>query len=425
MTTAIYGEGTLYQRPRFRYEDGVKIPDGHFWQAAKDVPPELLPEGVNRKRITGSGETKRDAKKKLDQNYAKYLRLLQEGEVRAPKRDKNPNASITLREWMEEWLRDYRGHLGPETFARQEGHIRIHILEELGDYKLGELRSKPHFETWMKNLRAKKKVKNGIVIDEPLLGPSALINIYKTLHASLEVAKKKLGVQHFLAKSLLGLQEPGQQESDEEVYEAAEHVRRIFEELLPVEDVRYDQFYLSLLGLRLGERLGLTTDSVIGLNTSRPKLRIHSQLQYAKEYGHYMKRQTKNRKIRDIPLQGEALECVKRLVKKRDEYKALPTWKPEKGFENLLMVRPDGSFIRRGQDTETWRAMLKEFDLPYFRNHLVRHVAGTRFVEQGVDTEPLGTIMGHHSATMTRHYARQTDERARRAMENVKFPSRQ
>jgi integrase len=169
--------------------------------------------------------------------------------------------------------------------------------------------------------------------------------------------------------------------------------------------------------------VALTVDSVIGLNTDRPKLRIHSQLQYAREYGHYIKRQTKNNKVRDIPLSGEALECVKRLIRRREEYKALDTWNPKDGFENLLMLRPDGSFIRRSQDTEAWRAMLKEFDIPYFRHHLVRHVAGTRFLEQGFDSETLGAIMGHHSATMARHYARQTDERARKAMEKVKFPA--
>jgi len=307
MTTAIHGEGTLYKRPRFRYEDGVKLPDGHFWQAAKDVPQELLPEGVSRKRITGSGDSRRKALKKLDQNYVRYLQQVQNGEPRPVKKDTNPNASITLREWMEEWFRDYT---------------------------LGELRSKPHFETWIKNLRAKRKIKNGSITEEPLLGDSAINTIYKTLHNALEVAKQKLGIHNFLAKNLVGLSEPGQAENDDEVYEAAEHVERLFSELLSVEDPRYDHFYLSLLGLRLGERLGLTTDSAIGLNTARPKLRIKTQLQYAREYGTYLKQETKNHKIRDISLSGEPLECVKRIVTRRAEYSQSPDWKPKKVRED-------------------------------------------------------------------------------------------
>lgn len=422
MTTAIHGEGTLYKRPRFRYEDGTKIPDGHFWQAAKDVPQELLPEGVSRKRITGSGDSKREALKKLDHNYVRYLQQAQNGEPRAVKKDTNPNASITLREWMEEWFRDYRGHLGRETYARQLGHARLHILDELGDYTLGELRSKPHFETWIKNLRAKRKIKNGIITDEPLLGDSAINNIYKTLHNALEVAKQKLGIHNFLAKNLVGLSEPGQVENDDEVYEAAEHVQRLFSELLPIDDPRYDHFYLSLLGLRLGERLGLTTDSVIGLNTARPKLRIKTQLQYAREYGTYLKQETKNHKIRDIPLREKALECVRRIVARREENSKLPSWKPQPGFEKVLLLRPDGSLVKRSQDTDMWRELLDEFNIPYFRHHLVRHVAGTRFLEQGMDQETLGAIMGHHSATMSRHYARQGEERSFREMDGIEFP---
>jgi len=40
-----------------------------YWQASREVPSEALPEGFERKRITGSGATPSEAWRRCNANY--------------------------------------------------------------------------------------------------------------------------------------------------------------------------------------------------------------------------------------------------------------------------------------------------------------------------------------------------------------------
>lgn len=424
MSTTIHGEGTLYQREKFRYENGVKIPDGTFWQAAKDVPSELLPEGTTRKRITGSGETKREAKKKLDENYAKYLAKLagDKDEVKPKKRKtKTPDELRTVASWFEEWFEHYRGHLQPETLERQKGHIRLHVLPHLGDVALGDLTSRRHWEPWMATLKAKKKVVGGVETDEPLLSPHGLLNIYKTVHAAMETASDKLGISHHFSRRLLKPPVPDEVRTTTEVVEAGKHLKKMFKERLSPDDFRYDQFLIAFMGLRAGERLGLTLDSIVGLDGDDPKLIIRTQQSYTKDRGVYLKTQTKSKRIRVVPLKGEFVESIRRLRDRRLAFENSPDFKPDRKLARCLYLREDGSIITTRQDTKIWRDMLQEFDIPFFPQHSVRSIAATTFAEQGVPTETVGAILGHQSIGMTRYYARETEQRTRREIDDVDF----
>jgi len=421
MSETVHGEGTLYQRPRFRFEDGVKIPDGLFWQAARDVPVDLLPEGIERKRITGSGETKREARRKLDENYQKYLRKISDGEEAKPRRDKNPNDSLTVGEWFEDWFDSYRGHLAPETLTRQKGHIRLHVLPILGDVKFGELRSRDHWEPWFQEISAKKKYKNGAMTDEPLLTEPGLLNVYKTVHAAMEAAREKLSIEHRFSRRLLLAPVPKEAMSTDEVVANGKQMKRLFGGLLSIEDPRYDQFFIAFTGLRAAERLGLTLDSIIDLEGSEPRLRISSQQCYTSELGTYIKHETKTKKIRFIPLKGRELESIKRLHQRRLALDGTEGFAAELGFERALFLRPDGRLIRTREETRTWHKLLAEFDIPYFNLHALRSITATWFSERGVDKETVGALLGHQSVVMTRFYARETEMRTRRALAEVDF----
>lgn len=421
MSETVHGEGTLYQRPRFRFEDGVKIPDGLFWQAARDVPVDLLPEGIERKRITGSGETKREAKRKLDANYHKYLRKISGDEKDKPIREDNPNESLTVAEWFEDWFNSYRGHLAPETLTRQKGHVRLHVLPILGDVKFSELRSRDHWEPWFQEISAKKKYKNGVMTDEPLLTEPGLLNIYKTVHAAMEAAKEKLSIEHRFSRRLLLAPVPKEAMSTDEVVSNGKQMKRLFGGLLSVEDPRYDQFFIAFTGLRAAERLGLTLDSLIDLDGSEPRLRISTQQCYTSELGTYIKHETKTKKIRFIPLKGRELESIQRLRKRRLALDETEGFVAEDRFERALFLRPDGRLIRTREETRTWHKLLAEFDIPYFNLHALRSISATWFSEKGVDKETVGALLGHQSVVMTRFYARETERRTRRALSEVDF----
>lgn len=273
----------------------------------------------------------------------------------------------------------------------------------------------------MATLKAKKKVVGGVETDEPLLSPHGLLNIYKTVHAAMETASDKLGISHHFSRRLLKPPVPDEVRTTTEVVEAGKHLKKMFKERLSPDDFRYDQFLIAFMGLRAGERLGLTLDSIVGLDGDDPKLIIRTQQSYTKDRGVYLKTQTKSKRIRVVPLKGEFVESIRRLRDRRLAFENSPDFKPDRKLARCLYLREDGSIITTRQDTKIWRDMLQEFDIPFFPQHSVRSIAATTFAEQGVPTETVGAILGHQSIGMTRYYARETEQRTRREIDDVDF----
>jgi integrase len=262
---------------------------------------------------------------------------------------------------------------------------------------------------------------HGVETDEPLLSAHGLLNIYKTTHAAMEAAREKLSINHRFSRKLLRPPIPEEVRTTSEVVEAGDHLKRLFRERLSKDDFRYDQFLIAFMGLRAGERLGLTLDSVIGLDGKSPKLIIRTQQSYTKDRGVYLKMQTKSKKSRTVPLKKEFVPSIRRLRDRRLALENDPNFKPDRRLARCLFLREDGSIITTRQDTRIWRALLKEFDIPFFPQHSIRSVAATTYAEQGVPTETVGLILGHQSIAMTRYYARETEERTEREMDDVDF----
>jgi integrase len=237
----------------------------------------------------------------------------------------------------------------------------------------------------------------------------------------MEAAREKLSINHRFSRKLLRPPIPDEVRTTSEVVEAGDHLKRLFRERLSKDDFRYDQFLIAFMGLRAGERLGLTLDSVIGLDGKSPKLIIRTQQSYTKDRGVYLKMQTKSKKSRTVPLKKEFVPSIRRLRDRRLALENDPNFKPDRRLARCLFLREDGSIITTRQDTRIWRALLKEFDIPFFPQHSIRSVAATTYAEQGVPTETVGLILGHQSIAMTRYYARETEERTEREMDDVDF----
>jgi integrase len=167
-------------------------------------------------------------------------------------------------------------------------------------------------------------------------------------------------------------------------------------------DPMFDHFLLALLGLRRGERLGLTFSSLT-LTGNNPKLTIQNQLTRVTGKGLFVKPATKSGKDRTVTLQEPWLSSLKRMKEKRKHQLKLDTFKPEKKFADLVFLKDDGSPYDLNEDNEMWKKANQIYNSKRkpIRGHALRHVAATKMADSGVKRDVAMAILGHESESIS------------------------
>ena len=381
---------------------------GNKIEATYNVPKAELPEGVNRKRITAHGATETSAQRQL------LIKLAANGIVYRPPRDPNNTDGITLGEWLDEWMEDYVVNRIQESTKRlYNSQIRLNIKPYIGHIALKKLTPRVILHQWWNVIQNLKKVDaDGNPTDEPVLKAHALNNTFKTLKMALNAARDKYeGVTAALPDTLFTAPTTYRPERPAEVQAAAEKVIKLLYRDLDRDDPRWSQFMPALLGLRQGERLGLSMDS-LDITGRRPRLLIKQQLAFIKGRGHYLKNATKNGDVRVIPINGAFLEAIKARVALRKEWSKRDDWNPDPQFANLLFLQPGGKLLSKNPDNKAWHSLGLEV-----RGHLNRHITGYLFGRLGVSMEIAGQILGHKSESFIRYYRVAADEVTSRELE--------
>jgi len=381
---------------------------GNKIEATYNVPKAELPEGVKRKRITAHGTTESNAQRQL------LTKLAANGIVYRPPRDPNNNDGITLGEWLDEWMEDYVSNRIQESTKRlYNAQIRLNIKPYIGHIALKKLTPRVILHQWWNVIQNLKKVDaDGNPTDEPVLKAHALNNTFKTLKMALNAARDKYeGVTAALPDTLFTAPTTYRPERPAEVEAAAKKVIRLFFQDLDRNDPRWSQFMPALLGLRQGERLGLSMDS-LDISGRRPRLLVKQQLAFIKGRGHYLKNATKNGDVRVIPLNRLFLEAIKARVELRKEWSEREDWNPDPQFANLLFLQPGGKLLSKNPDNKAWHSLGLDV-----RGHLNRHITGYLFGRLGVSMEIAGQILGHKSESFIRYYRVAADEVTGRELE--------
>jgi integrase len=410
---------------------------GNKYEATYSIPKDQLPPGKDRQRITAWGQTEITATAALidklrQTNIAPELPgkitkaeekaarkwLGPDGEeIKSPRRAKHSGDSGPLLEdWAAEWQEHWLGGIQDSTKGVYFGHIETYILPYLGKYYLNELSAMVLKTKWWDPIGKLKKVKNGLVTEEPLLGNATKSNIYKTLHIVLTTAHHKLGTRISLSDKLIKPPTHTRPETDREVKAAAKKLRRLFIDEPNRDDPEWSLFALSLVGLRQGERLAIRVQDIDLTDPDDPVLLIHQQLDYAKpKGGWYLKNITKNGEPREVPLWGVFEEAVKKQLEWRAKWSSRPDWKPDPKFADLLFLQPQGKLWTRRQDTPAWRKYVG----PGIRGHLARHVTGHILAEEGIGLEAAKMLLGHKSDAWAHFYRVASTRTARQELQNI------
>jgi integrase len=388
-----------------------------FYQASKDVEDPDNPD--KRKRITGTGRSPSEAQVRLNRSLERFYKkkgLAQAGVVVKGR----TKGSQRLSEYFEEWLSELR----PERVSvtqrlKYKQHFYNHILPHIGKTYLEDLKYQDLQKLFYETLPAKKKVRGGVELEQPLLGTNAILNVYRTLNVALHLAVKK----DLIAKNPLGLVDtPRYKAPTENVPQMVHIVEHMFQKMDEAQDPLFDHFLLALLGLRRAERLGLTF-SAITLTGNSPKITIKSQLSRVSGHGIVLKPATKSGKDRTVSLQEPWLSSLRRMKERRKLQEKLPEFQPAAQFKDLVFLKDSGKPYDLNEDNELWSKVnnLYNSKQPRIRGHAVRHVAATKMADAGITRDVAMAILGHESESISFYYGRMT---ARGQVEQVeKFGS--
>jgi integrase len=113
---------------------------------------------------------------------------------------------------------------------------------------------------------------------------------------------------------------------------------------------------------------------------------------------------TKTNRDRDVPMNSEARQILLNLQKESGEDATFVFISSKTGL-NLTDVK------------NAFRAACREAGIANLRFHDLRHTAGTRLADSGVDAFTIAEILGHATLQMTKRYTHATDQRKRAAVE--------
>ena len=253
-------------------------------------------EGTIRKRADGSWEARYCADGKRHSVYgrtqAEVRKKLTEVSVTIDHGDFREDSGLTLGQWLTMWHRDYLGNVKLGTADTYEMQIRVHIIPALGDVKLSALRT-----PMIQRLYNKKR--------EEGLSPKSIKNIHGCLHKALDVAVR-IG---YLSKN------PSSNCILPRIEQAEIHpldTPELSKLLAFLKGHEHEALIVTAIftGLRSGELLGLTWDSV---DFENGLIRVTKQLAQPRKKGEVFRFATpKNSKPRTIAPAPTVFQVLKK-----------------------------------------------------------------------------------------------------------------
>ena len=349
------GDGTIRHRPDGRWEGRYTV--GYHPKTGKQIMRSVY------------AKTKREVREKLN----KTLTDIQEGTYIEP-------TSITVGEWLDTWLKEYKINLRPETKASYEMHIRIHLKPDLGKIRLNKLTTHQIQHLYNK------------LINERGLSPKTVKNVHGALHAALEQAKINgyLRINPSEGTTLPKIEKEELQVMDSQDVGAFLRAIKGDEYELPL-------FVALFTGLRQGELLGLTWDCV---DFEKGTLLINKQHNRAKGEKEFHFSPLKNSRPRSLTAASAVMDAL------RDQQRRQAQWAAELGSawdnsKNLVFTTQTGRYINNKTLWMNFKRIVTELGMPDLRFHDLRHTFSINSLQAGDDIKTVQENLGHATASFT------------------------
>lgn len=382
--------------------------DGDGFRATYELPPD--PATGKRRVLKRRGKTKSIARARLDVAVKEYERS-----------GKLPfKASPLLGDWLDRWLSEFvKPRLRPKTWKTYVSVIESNVKPSIGGVRLNQLQPK-HFrmmEQWIT-----KGDSNAVPPRRPKSSGTAG-SAWRTLHKALEDAVKEGLIDH----------NPCDRANAPRVVLKKRRTLTAVQARMLIDAETDPMWHLMWrlafeLGMRQGERLGLTSDEIREIDDVLC-IEVRQQLQ---EF---------SADERDFPadMTVRHLEDSAYLVppKTNAGYRTLPLTKSlavellafikARGITDpgaLIFVGKDGKHLRRQADEEPrFELALKNAGISgHFVPHSARHTAATAMMQLGLNDAVRKSLMGHASIDVTdRVYTHVSMEDMSRAVSEIEL----
>ena len=311
----------------------------------------------------------------------------------------------TLGHYFKRFEKNYRGTLKPSSWLSYEGSLRIHILPELGKYRLDEI-TKP----MMKQLVV-KMVEEGLAKDSIRLYLTSLGVLYNQAIDDKVVSENPTkGLGRFYRQAKRKHEEISPLTEEESLL--------LLEKTLEYERKHYPLFLCALhTGMRSGELAGIQWTDI---DWNGKFLEVRRAIN---RFGEVSTVKTKNGRRR-IDLSDHLLETLKDWRKQKQQ-EALKKGKNE--IPEWVFASHSGSFVSiNNVKTLNFKKVLKKAGLRAIRFHDLRHTFASQLLSRGTNVLYVSQQLGHSNPAITmKIYAKWIpNEGQREAMNVLPFVSR-
>jgi integrase len=366
-------------------------------------------------QVTGTAPTEQEAIRRRDENFKK--RLVKMGElplsaISARPTELKKTTGEVLWEWLEWKSRQTNRsqRISDQVVAQYTSLIKLHIEPAIGNVPIRLLSRKDIEKMLFETLPAKRKTRkdeNGkqVTLDQPLLGKSPLRAAQGVISMACRYALEEKLIFEDPNLGVPKLDKPESKAAEEKLEEKYWVTYRLAR-ILDGDEDEARWLFTFLLAIRQSEKLGLQWSCFKNLDNknSQATVEIKQQLARNPTTGQlYIKPETKTTAgTRIIPLDDRLVEIIKSYRKRQQEWAKTATWKEVDGLENLVFTTKDGKPIRHQTDSRQWSQLLANNNIPFIRQHAMRHLAISLLITNNQPIEIVRAIAGHHSEAITR-----------------------
>ncbi|MHB8064083.1 MAG: tyrosine-type recombinase/integrase [Ruminiclostridium sp.] len=287
---------------------------------------------------------------------------------------------LTFGEWLTKWLKDYKSiNLKPKTYDTYESQIMYHIIPEIGNIELKNLK------TWQLQHFYNIKYNGG-----KGLASATIRKIHGIIHSALKQAQ----INSLIIKnSAIGVELPRLEQKKIKVF-SQEEQNKFFEAAKKFD--MYNAFLLAIdTGLRMGEILAICWEDIdlksgiITIDKNIVFIKDREGITGNKNMLLVQDTPKTRASIRKVPLTQRALKMLKEM-----NLKSNPSC-------NLVFASRKLTHIDPRNFERAFQTVVDKADIEKCNSHTLRHTFATRCFEKGVSVKIISKWLGHNKISHT------------------------